>query len=56
VKQTILNGEWKVNSAIVMIDFMLRHSFITPDEDPDYIQISYHLHRKLQFPTPIIKA
>ncbi|EIE76693.1 hypothetical protein G6F46_001678 [Rhizopus delemar] len=56
VKETILNGEWKINSAIVMIDFMLRHSFITPDEDPDYIQISYHLHRKLQFPTPIIKT
>ncbi|PHZ13795.1 uncharacterized protein RHIMIDRAFT_124941 [Rhizopus microsporus ATCC 52813] len=55
VKESILNQEWKSNSALVAIDFMMRHSYITPDEEPDYIKISYHLHRKLEFPTPIRK-
>ncbi|KAG1052144.1 hypothetical protein G6F55_006336 [Rhizopus delemar] len=52
IKETILNEEWKPNCAAVMIEFMQRHGFITPDDERDYIQISYHLHRKLEFPTP----
>ncbi|GAN03397.1 nudix hydrolase 20, chloroplastic-like [Mucor ambiguus] len=52
VKETILNNEWKGNCALVAIEFMMRHSFITPDEEPDYIDISYGLHRRLEFPTP----
>ena len=52
VKETILNDEWKGNCALVAIEFMMRHSFITPDEEPDYIDISYGLHRRLEFPTP----
>ncbi|KAI7897667.1 NUDIX hydrolase domain-like protein [Cokeromyces recurvatus] len=52
VKETILNNEWKPNCALVAIDFMMRHSFITPDDEPDYIDITYGLHRRLEFPTP----
>ncbi|KAI9248091.1 NUDIX hydrolase domain-like protein [Sporodiniella umbellata] len=53
VKKSILDGEWKPNCAAVMIEFMMRHGFITPDNEPDYIEISYHLHRRLEFPTPL---
>lgn len=52
VKETILNNEWKLNSSVVAIDFMMRHGFIQPDEEPDFIDIIYHLHRKLPFPSP----
>ncbi|KAI8379362.1 NUDIX hydrolase domain-like protein [Radiomyces spectabilis] len=52
VKETILNGEWKPNCALVAIDFMIRHGMINADEEPDYIEISYRLHRRLPFPTP----
>lgn len=45
----------KTNVFVAAIDFMIRHSYITPDEEPDYVKISYHLHRKLEFPTPIRK-
>ncbi|KAI8967446.1 NUDIX hydrolase domain-like protein [Mycotypha africana] len=51
VKETILKNEWKPNCALVAINFMMRHSFITPDDEPDYIHISYRLHRRLEFPT-----
>ncbi|KAI7869592.1 NUDIX hydrolase domain-like protein [Mucor mucedo] len=52
VKETILNNEWKPNCALAAIDFFMRHSFITPDDEPEYIDISYRLHRRLEFPTP----
>ncbi|RCI02787.1 hypothetical protein CU098_007567 [Rhizopus stolonifer] len=52
VRETILNNEWKTNCGLVAIDFMMRHAFITPDEEPNYIDISYRLHRRLEFPTP----
>jgi hypothetical protein len=41
-----------VMGILVAIDFMVRHGFITADNDPDYIDLSYHLHRKLPFPGP----
>ncbi|KAI8366915.1 NUDIX hydrolase domain-like protein [Blakeslea trispora] len=52
VKETMLSNEWKPNCALVAIDFMMRHSYITPDEEPDYISLTYRLHRQLEFPTP----
>lgn len=35
-----------------MIDFLMRHSIITADTEPDYIDLTYRLHRRLEFPTP----
>ncbi|KAI9312423.1 NUDIX hydrolase domain-like protein [Dichotomocladium elegans] len=52
VKETLLNDEWKPNSALVTIDFLMRHSIINADTEPDYVDITYRLHRKLEFPTP----
>ncbi|ORY93952.1 NUDIX hydrolase domain-like protein [Syncephalastrum racemosum] len=52
VRETLLNGEWKPNCALVMIDFLMRHSIITADTEPDYIDLTYRLHRRLEFPTP----
>lgn len=51
-KESILKNEWKPNCALVMIDFLIRHSYLTPDEEPDFIEITYRLHRRLEFPTP----
>ncbi|KAI7853229.1 NUDIX hydrolase domain-like protein [Circinella umbellata] len=52
VRETLLNNEWKPNCALVTIDFLMRHSVITADTEPDYIDLTYRLHRKLEFPTP----
>ena len=52
VKETILNNEWKPNCALVTIDFMVRHGIITADNEPDFIDISARLHRRLEFPNP----
>jgi hypothetical protein len=32
VKQAIINDNFKPNSAIVALDFLIRHGFITPEQ------------------------
>ena len=51
VKQALARVEFKTNSAIVMIDFLMRHGFITPENEPHYAEISARMHRRLPFPT-----
>ncbi len=43
-------GEFKPNCASVMIDFLIRHGILTPENEPDYIEIQTRLHRRLEFP------
>jgi len=35
---------FKPNCALVLIDFFIRHSYITPDSEPDYMEIITRLH------------
>ncbi|PYI11408.1 thiamine pyrophosphokinase-related protein [Aspergillus sclerotiicarbonarius CBS 121057] len=51
VKQALANREFKPNSALVMLDFFIRHGILTPDNEPEYIDIISRLHRRLDFPT-----
>lgn len=49
VKERLLGWEFKNNSAVVMIDFFIRHGIITPDE-PGYVEMVGRMHRKLPVP------
>lgn len=51
VKDAILQRKFKANSAMVMIDFFIRHGVITPETEADYIDVVARMHRKLPFPT-----
>lgn len=51
LKQALGNGEFKPNCAMVLIDFFIRHGILTPENEPDYLEIMGRLHRRLQFPT-----
>ncbi|KAL7628103.1 hypothetical protein AAE478_002300 [Parahypoxylon ruwenzoriense] len=51
VKEALLRGEFKTNSASVMIDFFVRHGIITDANEPDYLEIVTRLHRTLPVPT-----
>ncbi|GFF97509.1 uncharacterized protein YJR142W [Aspergillus udagawae] len=44
-------GMFKPNSAVVVIDFFIRHGVITPETEPMYEEIMRRLHRRLPFPT-----
>lgn len=51
IKARLLAGEFKTNSAVVMIDFFIRHGIITPDNEKDYVEIITGMHRQLPFAT-----
>ncbi|KAL1917704.1 uncharacterized protein VTP21DRAFT_3538 [Calcarisporiella thermophila] len=52
VKKRIRAGEFQPCSALVVIDFMIRHGIITAENDPDYIDITAALHRRLDHTGP----
>jgi isopentenyldiphosphate isomerase len=37
-------GEFKPNCALVLIDFMVRHGHLTPENEPRYLEIVQRLH------------
>ncbi|KAI0265392.1 NUDIX hydrolase domain-like protein [Gloeopeniophorella convolvens] len=37
-------GEFKPNCALVIIDFMVRHGYLTPENEPRYLEITQRLH------------
>ncbi|PQE16333.1 NUDIX domain-containing protein [Rutstroemia sp. NJR-2017a WRK4] len=51
VKKRMGRGEFKTNSAVVMIDFFVRMGVITMEEEPDYEEILWGMRRRLPFPT-----
>lgn len=52
--QSVLEGltaaEFKPNCALVMIDFLVRHGYITRESEKDYAEIVARCHRRLEFP------
>ncbi|KAI9042951.1 putative thiamine pyrophosphokinase [Aspergillus affinis] len=51
VKQALLGGRFKPASGCVILDFLIRHGVITPEEEEDYAEIVSRLHRKLPLPS-----
>jgi len=51
VKEAMFRGEFKTNSAVIMMDFFLRHGIITEENEKHYVEIMARMHRKLPFPT-----
>lgn len=51
ITDRLSRGEFKTNSAVVMVDFFIRHGIITPDNERDYVEIITRMHRQLPFPT-----
>lgn len=50
VQEGLRQGEFKTNSALVMIDFFIRYGIIK-SEEKHYTEIVARLHRKLSLPT-----
>nr|POE74715.1 uncharacterized protein CFP56_37246 [Quercus suber] len=51
VKAALARGEFKTNSAVVMLDFFVRHGILTAENERDYVEIVSRMHRILPFPT-----
>ncbi|KAJ3120544.1 hypothetical protein HK100_012750 [Physocladia obscura] len=52
VSKHLLNGEFMPESALCVIDFLIRHGFIDPSTEPGYMNIISGIHRPLPFPGP----
>lgn len=50
VREAMADGKFKPNCALLLVEFLVRHGLLTPEEEPDYIDIVSRLHRKLEFP------
>ena len=52
VLEALRNGEFKPNSAVVLIDFLIRHGVLVPEMESRYLDIITRFHRRLPFPIP----
>ena len=50
VRTAMANGKFKPNCALLLVEFFVRHGLLTPEHEPEYIDIVSRLHRKLEFP------
>jgi len=48
----IRQARFKPNCALVLIDFYIRHGLITPETEPDYVEIVAKMHNSLGLPIP----
>ncbi|KAJ5593100.1 NUDIX hydrolase domain-like protein [Penicillium hordei] len=53
VLYSLKRGQFKPNSAIVIVEFLIQHGILNAENEPDYSEILSHLHRKLEFPVLI---
>lgn len=49
--KALKRGEFKPNCALIMVDFLIRHGYITVENEPNYLQLVTRMHRMLPFPT-----
>ncbi|KAF9427777.1 hypothetical protein BGZ94_004159 [Podila epigama] len=52
VLDAIRTGEFKPNCACACLHFMIRHGVLTPENEPDYLEIDQRLHRRIEYPGP----
>ncbi|KAF9887055.1 hypothetical protein FE257_010549 [Aspergillus nanangensis] len=55
VLDALRRGEFKPNSAVVVVDFLIRHGLLTAENERDYVHILPRLHRRLEFPLCIYR-
>lgn len=49
IRERMLLGEFKPNCALVICDFLIRHGILTPQNEPNYLEILSRIHRKFPF-------
>lgn len=47
VKEELTNGDFKPNVAIVILEFLIRHGFVHPDEDVHYCEFLEGIHKTI---------
>lgn len=50
IMEGLAKREFKPNCALVMLDFFVRHGILSSENEKDYLEIVWRLHRRLEFP------
>ncbi|KAJ5185533.1 hypothetical protein N7491_006601 [Penicillium cf. griseofulvum] len=53
VLYALKGGQFKPNSAIVIVEFLIQHGILNAENEPGYSEILSHLHRKIELPVLI---
>ncbi|KAE8347280.1 hypothetical protein BDV24DRAFT_173168 [Aspergillus arachidicola] len=56
VLHALKEGQFKPNSAIVIVEFLILHGIIRAENESGYAEILSHLHRELRFPVRILPS
>jgi len=46
-------GEFKPNCGLILVDFLVRHSLVTPENEPNYLELVWHMHRRIGVGCPM---
>ena len=49
LKKAVAEGQFRPSSTLVLLDFFIRHSILTAENENDYVEICSRIHRKLPF-------
>ncbi|KAK5078166.1 hypothetical protein LTR64_003429 [Lithohypha guttulata] len=49
-QEAMAAGRFKPNCALLLLEFFVRHGIVTPENEPDYLELVSRLHRRLEFP------
>lgn len=52
IRELLFAGEFKPNSAAMMVDFLLRHGHLTPENEPKLLEIRWELSRHFGLSVP----
>ncbi|CCH58844.1 hypothetical protein TBLA_0A10660 [Henningerozyma blattae CBS 6284] len=50
VVESLKKLEFKPNCGLIMVEFLIRHGYINPDNEPNFLTIQNKIHRTLPFP------
>jgi hypothetical protein len=46
-------GEFKPNCGLILVNFLVRHSLVTPENEPNYLEIMWRMYRPLGVGHPV---
>lgn len=52
VRENLASGKFKPNCGLILVDFLVRHGLVTPENEPNYIQLGWAMRRRIGVGVP----
>jgi len=53
VMEALHSGTFKPNCGLILVDFLMRHGIVTPETEPNYIEMAWRMRRRLGVAVPM---